>query len=154
MPHRNKPSGKVPVFSASNILKAVADELREIKKADRLSYGDIGEVLGRSEDQAAKYCLGTAEMGIVAYANAARQWNGRFTGGLDRLITEHRPSNNEADRTRQSKVLKAALALSLALEDDGEITPAEVRKDRALYEQAIEALQAQLAKLNPKAVSA
>lgn len=150
MPHRNKPSGKAPVFSASNILNVVGEELAAIKKAERLTYNDIAAVIGRSEDQAAKYCEGTAEMGIVAYANAARQWNGRFTGGLDRLITEHRPSNNEADRTRQSKVLKAALALSLALEDDGEITPAEVRKERPIIEQAIEALQAQLAKLNPR----
>lgn len=55
--------------------------------------------------------------------------------------------NTDADRTRQSKVLAAALALSVALEDDGEVTPEEVRRNRAAIEAARDALDQLLAKL-------
>ncbi|MBE7186044.1 MAG: hypothetical protein INR68_16730 [Methylobacterium mesophilicum] len=51
------------------------------------------------------------------------------------------------DRVAQSSVLKAALALSIALEDDGEITPKEVRDNRATIEAAIAALQGLLGRV-------
>jgi hypothetical protein len=55
--------------------------------------------------------------------------------------------STDSDRSQQSKVLKAALALSIALEDDGEISPEEVRQNRATIEQARDALDALLGKL-------
>lgn len=137
---------KRPVFSASAVLDAVASELSTIKAEDGLTDADLARVLGKSDDQAAKYRTGLAEMGIVAFAAAKREWNGRFTGALDRLCHDSRPST-EADRTRGSKVLKAALALSVALEEDDEITPEDVRQNRAAIEEAIEALQELLSKL-------
>lgn len=146
MSTRSKPSGKPPVFSASSVLEAVGTELALIKTQDKLTYADLAAVLGRSEDQAAKYCEGTAEMGVIAFARAKREWNGRFTGKLDRLCVETRPCS-DADRTRQNKVLKAALALSIALEDDEEITPEEVKQNRATLEAARDAIDAVLRKL-------
>lgn len=138
--------GKRPVFSASAVLTAVGDELTLIKSQDGLTWGDMARMLGKSPDQAAKYADGTAEMGVVAFAAAKREWNGRFTGKLDRLCVETRPCA-DADRTRQSKVLKAALALSVALEDDGEISPDEVRANRATLEAARDAIDAVLRKI-------
>ena len=138
--------GKRPVFSASSVLAAVGDELTLIKSQDGLTWGDMARVLGKSPDQAAKYADGTAEMGVVAFAAAKREWNGRFTGKLDRLCVETRPCA-DADRARQSKVLKAALALSVALEDDGEISPDEVRANRATLEAARDAIDAVLRKI-------
>ena len=139
-----------PVFSASAVLDAVAAELSAIKHEDGLTDADLGRVLGKSEDQAAKYRTGLAEMGIVAFASAKREWNGRFTGAFDRLCVDNRPAGVAQDRTGQCKVLEAALALSVALQDDDEITREEVRKNRATLENALVAIQAQLAKLGPE----
>ena len=55
--------------------------------------------------------------------------------------------DTDADRTRQNKVLKAALALSEALEDDNQVSPEEVRQNRATIEAARDALDQMLAKL-------
>jgi hypothetical protein len=49
----------------------------------------------------------------------------------------------------QSAILKAALALSVALED-GELTDAEIRANRSTLERAKDAIDAQLARLGPK----
>ena len=135
------------VFSASKVLDEVGNALSVIRKEDRLTFADMGAVLGKSEDQAAKYCDGSAEMGVIAYARAKREWNGRFTGGLARLCAESRPAHDNTDRARQSKVLRAALALSEALEDDGEISPEEVRDNRKSLEDARSAIDELLRKI-------
>lgn len=137
------------VFSASAVLDAIASELSAIKHEDGLTDADLGRVLGKSEDQAAKYRTGLAEMGVVAFAAAKREWNGRFTGALDRLCVDSRPVSVD-DRACESTVLKAVLALSVALAD-GSITPEEVRANRATLENARDAIDAQLAKLRPAA---
>jgi len=79
------------IFSASAVLDAIASELTVIKHEDGLTDADLGRILGKSEDQAAKYRTGLAEMGIVAFAAGKREWNGRFTGALDRLCVDSRP---------------------------------------------------------------
>lgn len=140
------------IFSASAVLEAIARELTTIKAEDGLTDADIGRILGKSEDQAAKYRTGLAEMGVVAFAAAKREWNGRFTGSLDQLCITSRPGLATLhDRRAQSDVLKAALALSEALEDDDAISPEEVRQCRADLEKARAAIEAQLAKLKPAA---
>jgi hypothetical protein len=141
--------GKRPIFSASSVLDAIASELSAIKSADNLTDADLGRVLGKSEDQAAKYRAGLAEMGVVAFAAAKREWNGRFTGALDRLCVESRPVAH-SDRQAQSTVLKAALALAEALEDDNMIDASEVRDNRASIEAAINVLEGLLGKLAPQ----
>lgn len=141
-------TGRRPVFSASAVMEAIAAELTTIKRDDELTDGDLGRVLGKSEDQAAKYRTGLAEMGVVAYAAGKREWNGRFTGALDRLCVESRPV--ASDRHTQTSVLKAALALSLALEGDDTIDADDVRSNRATIEQARDALDGLLAKLRPR----
>lgn len=129
-------------------MEAIASELSTIKAEDGLTDSDIGRVLGKSEDQAAKYRTATAEMGVVAYAAAKREWNGRFTSALDRLCVNSRPGGVAMhDRKAQSALLEAALALSQALEDDDAITAEEVRDSRATLERARAAIDAQLAKL-------
>ncbi|KKC25806.1 hypothetical protein [Sphingomonas sp. SRS2] len=140
MTHRNNSGERKPVvFSASTVLEELAEALRAIKKADGLTDLDLAAVLGRSEDQALKYRNADAEMGVIAFARARREWNGRFTGGLDRLIAETRPVA-DADRAHGSKVLKAALALSIALEDNNQIDAHEIRANRCALEQARDAL--------------
>lgn len=140
--------GKTVLVTASNVLDAVASDLLQIKMQDGLRWADLGDVLGKSEDQAAKYADGSAEIGIVAYAKARAQWNGRFTGSLDRLIEQARPEGN--GHHAQSCLLKAALGLSVALED-GNITVEEVRANRTTLEAARDAINGQLARLGPVA---
>jgi hypothetical protein len=151
MTQRTRNVGNRPVFSENTVLEAVGSELLAIKTTDKLSWDDVAAVLGVSDVQAAKYVDGSAKMSIVTYARAKREWNGRFTGALDRLCAESRPSADEHDRARQSKVLKAALALSIALEDDDHIDAEEVRQNRATIETAIDALQGLLGKLRVRA---
>ena len=139
-------TAKRPVFSASAVLDALASELATIKHEDRLTYADLGRVLGKSEDQAAKYCDGSADMGVVSFAAAKREWNGRFTGALDRLCTTSRPVAHDHDQADQCAILKAALALSLALQD-GAVDAGEVRSNRRVLEEARAAIDAQLSKL-------
>jgi hypothetical protein len=140
-------TAKRPVFSASAVLEAAAADLAQIKHEDGLTWSDLGAVLGRSEDQAAKYAAAEAEMGLVAYARGKREWNGRFTGTLDRLCEETRPGTAN-DHTALTAVLQAAACLAKALED-GEIKPGEVRDHRPELERALAAIQDQLAKLRP-----
>ena len=133
------------IFSASTVLAAIADELTAIKAEDGLTDSDIGRVLGRSEDQASKYRTGTAEMGVVAYAAAKREWNGRFTGKLDQLCVESRPGRVN-DHGALTTILNLAACLSKALED-GEIKPEEVRDNRAALEDAKAMIDGLLGKL-------
>ncbi len=144
--------GKPPVFSASAILAAVGDELGLIKSQDRLTWADVGALLGVSDDMAAKYVDGTAAMNIVTFARGKREWNGRFTGALDRLCHDSRPAK-DSDRGRESKVLKAALALSIALSDDNEVDAEEVRANRATIEAARDSLDDLLRKLEPRSAA-
>lgn len=146
MTHRSNGERERPVFSASQVLAVVGSDLAAIKRADDLTYADLGAILGKSEDQAAKYCEGSATMDLITFARGWREWNGRFAGGLARLCHDSRPVL-DGDRARESKVLKAALALSVALEDDGEISPEEVRQNRATIEAARDALDELLGKL-------
>ena len=145
MSNRSNTEREKPVFSASAVLDTIGEALSAIRLADRLTFADLAAVLNKSEDQAAKYCAGSQAMDVVTFARARREWNGRFAGGLDRLCHDSRPAA-EPDRSCESKVLKAALAFSLALED-GEITSEEVRSNRATLENARDAIEAQLAKL-------
>lgn len=137
------------VFSASAVLDAVAADLSAIKEQDGLTDADIGRVVGKSEDQAAKYRTSLAEMGIVAFAAAKREWNGRFTGTLDRLCEETRPGK-VCDHTALTYILEAAAVISKMLED-GTIRPGEVRDHRKELEAARDAIDVQLNKLRPAA---
>lgn len=136
-------------YSALNAVASVGNAIQLIKSEDRLTWADVGAVLGVSEDQAAKYADGSATMNLVAFGRGKREWNGRFTGDFDRLCVESRPGRSQDDRAAGSKVLKAALALSIALED-GEITAEEVRANRKTLESALAAIEAQLNKLAPR----
>ena len=142
--------GNRPVFSASTVLDAVGNELALIKSQDRLTWSDVGAVLGVSEDMAAKYADGSAAMNVVAFARGKREWNGRFTGALDRLCHDSRPAT-DTDRNRHCKVLKAALALAEALANDDEIDADEVRASRPELEAARDAINDVLGKLAPRA---
>lgn len=149
----SKPSihGKAKRLTASNILEAVGDDLLHIKMEDKDRWTDLGEVLGVSEDQAAKYADATAAMNIVAFARGWAEWGTRFTGSLERLIEG--AIGAPCPHQTQSKILKACLAIEEAKED-GELTVEDIRSNRTTLEHARDAIDAQLARLGPKAGAA
>lgn len=151
MADRSAIHGKRRALSASSILEAVADDLSQIKKDDKLTFVDLGRILGKSDDQAAKYCDGAAEMGVIAYAFARDQWNGRFTGSLDKLI--EKAADHTSDRAKHSTILRAALAISIMLEDDT-IHDEEIRENRKPLEEARDALDKMLRRVGPKGATA
>jgi hypothetical protein len=138
--------GNRRTITASMLREACADRLSAIRQEDRMTWHDMGHVLGKSEDQAAKYADGSAEMGFVSYAFAKLAWGKRFTSGVDSLL--ERASPHADPRQAQSCVLRAALALAEALED-GELTVQEVRDNRSTLEAARDAIDAQLQRLKP-----
>lgn len=138
---RNRP------LTASDIRETAGDSLASIRIEDRLTWVDLGEILGKSDDQAAKYADGSAEMGLVAYTKARIAWGSRFTGGIDKLVDRSSPTMDA--NQAQSCILKAALALSVALED-GKLTDDEIRANRGTLERARDAIDAQLGRLRPR----
>lgn len=139
-------TGVKPVFSASSVRDTIAETLEAIKKEDGLTYADMGRVLGKSGDRAEAYCNGDfSDMSGFSLLAAWREWNGRFIGLVRTLVEGSRPGAH-CDYAGQSAILKAALALSVALED-GRVDPEEVRANRSTLESARDAIEAQLAKL-------
>ena len=144
-------AGRRPAYSASNALDAIGKALGEIKAQDRLTWGDIGAVLGVSDDQAAKYADGTAAMSAVTFGRGKREWNGRFTGYFDRLCVDSRPGAVN-DHSTLSVLLDLAAKISVTLED-GRIDAAEVHAHRTELENARDAIDAQLGKLKLSGVA-
>lgn len=137
--------GKRPVFSASSAQECVSRALSDIKAEDRLTFADLGAVLGKSEDQAAKYCDGSAVMDFITYARGQREWGSRFTGPLDRLCDDSRPAA-VSDFEGHTQLARALVVFAEALED-GTFTAAEVSANRTVLENARDAITNQLSKL-------
>lgn len=138
--------GNRAVYSEQSAVAALSKALGEIKHSDGLTLDDLAAVLGKSSDQVAKYLAGEAKMDAVTYGRGKREWNGRFTGYFDRLCTDSRPGA-ASDRDCESSILKAALALSVALSDDDQISAREIRANRHTIEAARDALDALLGRI-------
>ncbi len=139
-------TGTKPVFSASSVRDTIAETLASIKEEDGLTYADMGRIMGKSGDRAEAYCNGDfSDMSGFSLLAAWREWNGRFIGPIRTLVEGSRPGAH-CDHAGQSAILKAALALSVALED-GQVDQEEVRVNRSTREEARDAIDAQLAKL-------
>lgn len=134
-------------LSASRIREAIAHDLDQIKREDGLTFDDIGRILGKSADMAARYCDGTASMSAETYVFAREAWNGRFTGSLDNLLNGL--PDVSCDHRKQSLILDAALRLSIALED-GTVDEKEIRDNRKTLENAREAIDKLLSRIGPK----
>lgn len=135
------------LVSSSAIGTALGDALSRIRQEDRLTWAAMGEVLGKSEDQVAKYADGSATMDVATFYRGKAHWNGRFTGLADQIVEEAR--GEACGQHAQSQILKAAFALSVALED-GKVTVEEVRANRTTLVNARDAIDAQLARLAPR----
>jgi hypothetical protein len=141
--------GSSSYVPASFIRSALGDALSRIRQEERLTWADVGEAIGKSEDQAAKYADGTAEMGVVAFYRAKAVWNGRFTSAADDLVEA--AAEKISAQKAQSCILEAALGLAKALEN-GELSVAEIRANRSTLETSRDAISALLDRLTPQEV--
>lgn len=147
MLHRQS-TARRPVFSASAVMDAIADALTTIKREDGLTDADIGRVLGKSEDQAAKYRTSQAEMGIVAFSAAQREWGARFTAPLDQLCQGSRPQV-EDDQATLVSLLDLGVRMATAM-NDGHIDAHEVRANLAQLSRVRDQLDALISKAGEK----
>lgn len=131
--------GKTVTYSDSRALEALGKSLGDIKAQDRLTWADMGAVLGVSDDQASKYADGTATMKVVTYGRGKKEWGGRFTDCFDRLCIESRPSPAD-DNTIHSHVIRAALSIAEAKENGGQIFDWEIRMAKPVLLQARDAI--------------
>lgn len=133
-------------YSASNALDAVARALGEIKHQDSLTWADVGAVLGKSDDQAAKYAEGSATMDFVTFGRARHYWGTRFTCYFDQLCGASTVAGDE--RHILTVILSAANRISEALEDNGEVDADEVHANRKILSEAFDALGGLLQKID------
>lgn len=138
---------KRPAYSASNALECVSRALHEIKHDDRLTWADIGAVLGKSDDMAAKYADGTATMDFITYGRARKEWGKRFTGYFDRLCGDVSVGDC-SDRRDMNSVVRVLHAMADSLEDDDRIDVNEVRQNMAAFSSAFDALGRQMQKVH------
>ena len=97
--------GKREFVPASKMLNAAGESLRAIKDQDGLSWKDLGEALGKSEDQVSKYALGMAEMSMSTFLRATDIWNGRFANPVLSLLGQHVSENGStADSVQNGKL--------------------------------------------------
>lgn len=138
-------------FAASAMLDALGDDLSVIRQKDRLTWDVVGKVLGRSEDQAAKYADGTATMDFISYRRGELAWGSRFTGTLDRLLSSG--AEEPCGHRTLSSLLRAATEISDALKDNN-ICDKDIREARAELERARDDIDSLLSRLGPKAGAA
>lgn len=133
-----------PAFSAFGVVDALAEALGEIKREDKLTFSDIGAVLGKSEDQAAKYADGSATMDVVTFGRGRREWGARFTGGFDLLCEAARRGG---DRCALTALLELVTELNRALEGDEQVCGDDAEEMRVQLLEARAAIDGLLAKI-------
>lgn len=72
---------------ASKLLEAIGGSVDAIKKEDGLTWVEMGEALGKSDDQVGKYALSLATMDALTFLRACQVWNGRFANKVFSLLS-------------------------------------------------------------------
>ncbi|MEH3121113.1 MAG: hypothetical protein PGN16_03890 [Sphingomonas phyllosphaerae] len=114
---------------ASKMLTTLGESLERIKAQDGATDGDLGAVLGKSDDTAARYRTGLAEMPVVAFLRGCREWDGRFANDVLALVGMRlAPIDGSAacDGRSAIKVLGALIGKKAEALEDGVITDDEV----------------------------
>jgi hypothetical protein len=127
---------------ASSVMQAIGDALERIKFEDGLTDADLGAELGKSEDQAARYRAGLAEMPATVLHRALTRWDGRFGAEFMALaggkFVPLEPADAN-DRELPTRLTRLLLELSVALED-GSLSESELRAMRRAVEEAGQAV--------------
>jgi hypothetical protein len=78
--------GRYRTVPASLLLDTLGRSLSAIKTEDKATDEDLGQVLGKSDDRAAAYRAGSADMGVVSFLRGCREWDGRFANDVLGLV--------------------------------------------------------------------
>lgn len=78
-------TAKCRVVSSNDIKEALGNALLKIKSDDNLTWEDMGAALGKSDDQAASYAAGHADMPVTAFFRGKAKFGRRFTHAADAL---------------------------------------------------------------------
>lgn len=114
---------------ASLMLSTLGASLTAIKSEDGATDSDLGAVLGKSDDRAAAYRNGDADMGLVSFLRGVREWDGRFANavlGLVGMKVIPIEAGEGADRETLTAMATLLAQVAAALEDDGEIDDEEL----------------------------
>lgn len=138
-------------FSVSKALSVVADTLTGIRREDQLTWADMGDALGKSDDRARDYANDLSEMPLGAFLLGCRRWNGRLANpvfSLMRMHLEDQSTIQTSDNDKLVRVTKLAHLLTVALTDEatpGVVDDAELAEipidDLVAAEEAAKALR-------------
>jgi len=144
-------------FCVSDALDTLGEDIARIRQEDGLTWEDVGRELGKCKDRARDYSKALSEMPLSVFLLGCRRWNGRFAGRVlamigKRLADLETSAEHSTDRAKESSILKAALALSVALDDDL-LSDEEIRANRQTLEEASASIDALLRRIAPKVVA-
>lgn len=122
--------GSRRTFAVSKALDVISETLANIRKEDGLTWVDVGNAIGRSDDMARSYANGLSEMPIGNFLLACKEWNGRFANPVFALLQMHLEDQSDirtSDRDKLCRITKLAHLLTVALTDD--VSPGRVDDD-------------------------
>uniref|UniRef100_UPI0035CC038F hypothetical protein n=1 Tax=uncultured Sphingomonas sp. TaxID=158754 RepID=UPI0035CC038F len=147
--------GRYRTIPASLMLETLGKSLSDIKARDSATDGDLGAVLGKSDDRAAAYRAGAADMGLVSFVRGCREWDGCFANGVLGLVgMKLVPIEAEAidDQASITTMLSMAMALSAELEKDGDVSDDDLERHRFVIERAAHVIDGYRERLRSKAM--
>lgn len=121
--------GRYRTVPASLMLETLGKSLSTIKEQDKATDADLGAVLGKSDDRAAAYRNGDADMGFVSFLRGCREWDGRFANAalaLAGMRLVPLDAGEGCDRSSVTALCALLAKKSAALENDGVIDDAEL----------------------------
>ncbi len=126
-PHIHNRYRTVP---ASLLLGTLGSSLETIKAEDGATDADLGAVLGKHEDTAARYRTALGEMGVVSFLRGCREWDGRFANDVMGLVGMRISPIDAAGACEGRTALKALADLmskkAAALENDNIVDDEEL----------------------------
>lgn len=129
--------GRYRTIPASLMLDTLGESLTAIKSRDGATDADLGAVLGKSDDRAAAYRAGGADMGVVSFLRGCREWDGCFANGVLGLVgMKLVPIEAESvdDQASITTLLSLAMALSGELERDGKVDDEDLERHQFVIE--------------------
>lgn len=129
--------GRYRTIPASLMLDTLGESLKAIKERDGATDSDLGAVLGKSDDRAAAYRAGAADMGVVSFLRGCKEWDGCFANGVLSLVgMKIVPIEAESvdDQASVTTLLSFAMALSGELEKDGKVDDEDLERHQFVIE--------------------
>lgn len=121
-------------YSASAAVDAQNAVITAIKTEDAATWGDMGRVLGKSEDRAAAYANTASPIDLPTFLAGCHEWGGRFADPLLGLVGGRWADAGAVCTGDDSAALTLAQLLPaiIAVEADGLVEPQELAPHEVL----------------------